>query len=354
MESFDLWALPMRDGKATGLPSLVKRDTGRGAVLGITNSGAYHYFPNTIGIQQVFVAQLDTTGKLPASVRLTESFIGRQPSWSPDGKSLEFAKPRPDGSFNVVRHAMETGEEQRFARRGLQPYGVLWLHDGTEFLAQVAVSSDLTPPNSIYAIDAKSGAFREVMGPNKDRSDLTVLSPDDKTSYQFARNPGGTLAFNRVVAVDLATDQERVILSLTGPIEALPRHVKLALTPDGRTLAIAICDQKSGDCRLTRVGVDGAGHRDVFGPFKATFLAGLAWTKDGRAILFAAQEGTKWRLMRVNADGGQPEFTGLQMDGLGTFAASPDGSRVAFSSTGPSSTHDLWALDVLSLLKKPR
>ncbi len=49
--------------------------------------------------------------------------------------------------------------------------------------------------------------------------------------------------------------------------------------------------------------------------------------------------------MRVSADGGQPEFTGLEVRDLGPFSVSPDGSRIAFTSTSANQS-ELWALDV--------
>jgi Tol biopolymer transport system component len=118
-----------------------------------------------------------------------------------------------------------------------------------------------------------------------------------------------------------------------------------------------------GDCQLYRVNTDGTEYREVFGPFTG-ITAGdrLSWTNDGRAILFVSREGASgecrvssclFKLMRVGADGGSPEFTGLEMN-LGTtgvFSVSTDGSRIAFDTTLPGSD-ELVALDVSSLMKQ--
>ena len=59
--------------------------------------------------------------------------------------------------------------------------------------------------------------------------------------------------------------------------------------------------------------------------------------------------------MRLPIEGGTPEFTGVELDGsLGvnprTIDLSPDGSRIAFTTT--KRVQELWALDnVLSVLK---
>jgi hypothetical protein len=58
--------------------------------------------------------------------------------------------------------------------------------------------------------------------------------------------------------------------------------------------------------------------------------------------------------MRVSAAGGNPEFTGLEMDlgASGIFAVSADGTRVAFDTTVPE-TNDVIAPDLTRLLSRP-
>ena len=73
----------------------------------------------------------------------------------------------------------------------------------------------------------------------------------------------------------------------------------------------------------------------------------LAWTKDGRSILFAQGE-HDWQLMRIPAAGGQPELAGLTTTGLRhDLALNPDGSRIAFGH-GKFSIKETMAIDHLS------
>jgi len=81
----------------------------------------------------------------------------------------------------------------------------------------------------------------------------------------------------------------------------------------------------------------------------------VAKTKDGRAIVFATPGGQRgdWQIMRIGVAGGNPEFTGLTVKALGTFDLSPDGTRIAFSTTrGGNLTEELLVLENLPVFFK--
>lgn len=79
----------------------------------------------------------------------------------------------------------------------------------------------------------------------------------------------------------------------------------------------------------------------------------VAWSKDGRSILFNQQQqaGTDhWGVMRVPAEGGGPATLVIAAPSMLSFDVSPDGSRIAYSTS--ERPDELWALDnVLSALK---
>ena len=110
------------------------------------------------------------------------------------------------------------------------------------------------------------------------------------------------------------------------------------------------------DVRLALVHLAGSDYREIYS-FKGGELADkFAWTKDGRGIVFAthgAFPSGDWQIMRIEADGGKPEFTGLTVKALSTFDLSPDGSRIAFSTTsGGTSIDELSVVDNLPALLK--
>src|SRR5206468_3375937 len=57
---------------------------------------------------------------------------------------------------------------------------------------------------------------------------------------------------------------------------------------------------------------------------------GLAWTADGKEIVFASNRGGLWRLWRVSTSGGTPELVHGVGEGAGAPTISPRGDRLAY------------------------
>jgi hypothetical protein len=131
------------------------------------------------------------------------------------------------------------------------------------------------------------------------------------------------------------------------------------LSPDGRTLAVMHRDAKTNQTYLARVGFDGSDFRRLHTIATSDVPSqtnSILWTTGGKAIQFKALGKTadSWQIMRLPADGGNPEFTGLEVNGLLWFDLNPDGSRMAFSHREPIAS-ELWVLDnVPSPLKASR
>jgi len=123
---------------------------------------------------------------------------------------------------------------------------------------------------------------------------------------------------------------------------------------------LGVPDATTKDARLSRISVDGSNYLELpaFSHIEGQLWPRkLAWTPDGRTILFASQDKRgKWQIMRLPADGRTAaESTGLEgADYLGTLDLSSDGSHIAFDAITKDST-ELWVLDnVPSLLKASR
>jgi dipeptidyl aminopeptidase/acylaminoacyl peptidase len=168
-----------------------------------------------------------------------------------------------------------------------------------------------------------------------------AISPDDKTFYLTA--PDEKEKKISIVSVDLASGgQKQVWMSPTtvDPTTYVP--MRLAMSPDGRTLALVLTE--GGKSQLVRVGVDGSGYRILYSAEgrgaagSALSRSGLAWTNDGRSILFMDANKTGQRLLQVSADGDKPEFTGLVIRDIFSdviFDLSPDGRTLAVHSWDP-------------------
>ncbi len=271
------------------------------------------------------------------------------PAWSPDGKSIAFKRHHPgsEDAYDLVVRSLETGEERTYLTSlGTSGSGApVWFHDGSGVMTGIGAA----PQRSLHRIDLKSGDFKELPAP----AGPNALSPDDKTLYLVRRAPDGKTP-DRILSIDVTTGQERPVF-----VSPATWPLSIALSPDGRTLVLAWIDRTAGNAKqhIARVSVDGGDYREVFtGPDHLGYGGTLAWSKDGRSILFNQElpEGAiRWGVgvMRVPADGGGAAtlVIALTPPTLG-FDPGPDGSRIAYSAR--EAENQLWALDnVLTSLK---
>ena len=121
------------------------------------------------------------------------------------------------------------------------------------------------------------------------------------------------------------------------------------LSPDGRMWALWRVDPQARKAVLGIAAADGSDFRELYSPGFSTVFTHLAWTRDGRTILFKLQD--KPQIMRIPAQGGAPEPTGIEVtESMMNMDVSPDGSRLAYSAT--KAPEQLWSLDnVLTGLK---
>jgi Tol biopolymer transport system component len=334
---FALWSIDVRNGGASGAPVLVKPELGRILAMGFTSPGTFYYMHVT-PTRDLFVAQLNPADSTlrGSPVALTDAYTGsRLPAWSPDGKAVAFARETnlsAQEDNDLVIRFLDSGQERIYAGADVtgQP---IWLPDGRSLLIPTWRQNRA----SLQRVNLETGVFTSVL--EKDVRQAALAS-DARTLYAAV---GRTIQ-----AVDLATGRERQVFIAPGPnnVQAL------ALSPDGRTLAFPLERRTVG-----LVGVDGAGFRE----FPAAGIRQVAWSRDGRAILFEAFAETTTgaggpidrKLMRLPVDGGMPEFTGVDLEGV--FSLTSDGTRLVFTrsrSTGGFQRRvEVWALD--NLLAKP-
>ena len=334
--SVGLWSVPVQDGKRAGVPSLVKADTGKIQALGMTRAGTYYYLARSV-LNQVFVAEMDQTGRVRGgSLKVAESFVGIRPRWSRDGKWLAVKRLKNGASNNeheLVIHSMESGAEWAFHPSPMGPGLPQWYLDGT--VQPISGNG--------FRVSMSGGEPKELTTAQPLPLDAT-LSHDDKLMYRPADRdpqkprPAGRVGGGRnegIEVVEMASGERKAFIAFPKAI----MNTAPALSPDGRTLVVAVADQG-----LARIGVDGTDMRTIYtGKFTA-YPGSYTWTRDGRAILFGQPSENSVRIMRVSAEGGQPEFTGISGDRLQTFDLSPDGSHIAYEARSDTN-YEPWAID---------
>ncbi len=122
--------------------------------------------------------------------------------------------------------------------------------------------------------------------------------------------------------------------------------MSLAVSPDGRQLAFA----KLMPMTINLLPTTGGEPRQLLKvqrPDRIYRTAGIAWTPDGRSVLFAKKrggpKGPNPELWQVPVDGGAAQNLGLAMDGLRHLSLHPDGRRIAF--TAGQQTSEVWMIE---------
>jgi Tol biopolymer transport system component len=341
----DLWSIPVHEGKPAGGASLVKRDIGPVANIGITRSGSLYYDSDQSDIEYISIAGL-------SGHSASESFVGNMPRWSPDGKYIALMRHRPSisGTADLVVHSLDSGEEKTYSHDGLRGSPPRWFPDGQSILVNTGTGG---MEKVFYRVDLKSGEFHKVLSVGALLTAAGNLSPDGKTLYLVGRSDAKTFVFDRAVAYDLTTGRALREFKPDGGISGI------ALSPDGSTLAIAgLIDQQTREARLSRISVDGADSRELYKSVRAVkktlLFDKIAWTRDGREILFTESDrNNNFRLLRISAEGGKAEYTGFEATGIISIDLHHDGSRIAYSAA--KQVREIWALDNLqSVWEKQR
>jgi Tol biopolymer transport system component/DNA-binding winged helix-turn-helix (wHTH) protein len=261
------------------------------------------------------------------SISLAVTSIGEKysPSLSPDGKQLAFSWNGGIGPyFSIYLKLIGTEEPLRLSKQESVDYNPVWSPDG-RYIAFCRIQKGET---GIYIVPALGGAERKVRDTHwEEREFYEVFWYFGRLSWS---PDGKLLAFSDRTSVSEPTSifllslDTLAIRRLTSP--RLPGDYNPSFSPDAQTLAFNRGSQ--GVTSIYTLAVSGGEeHRLVTGP---QYGWGLAWTPDGRNIVFAkagwlAKSGWLWKISR---HGGDPER--LQFGQEGT-EPSIRGNRLAYA-----------------------
>ena len=240
------------------------------------------------------------------AISLVVTSVGEKysPSLSPDGKQLAFAWNGGSGPyFSIYVKPIGTEESLRLSNQESVDYNPVWSPDG-HYIAFCRIQKGET---GIYIVPAVGGAERKVRDTHwEEREFYQVFWYFGRLSWS---PDGKLLAFSdRASSVEptsiyLLSLDSSAIRKLTSP--GLPGDYNPAFSPDGRTLAFNRGSQ--GVTSIYTLPVAGGEERRLI--TGSQFGWGLAWTQDGRNIVFGragwlAKSGWLWKISR---NGGEPE-----------------------------------------------
>jgi Tol biopolymer transport system component len=363
-----LWAVPMREGQASGPAVLLKADVGAINPMGITRGGSLYYMAAGNARQDVFVAPLEGYQVTKMPTRVGDQFVNANtgPAWSPDGETLAYysmrgasiERMRVDGGRpTLVLRSVKTGQERTFSmpQALLNPFlsGPRWFPNGRSLLI-LARNLEGTSV-AFFRFDIETGNSAPLHQVDGNPSSF-VLAPDGTAIFWTAPNTG------RLMRFDISTGQE-VELKRDAPV------ITVAVSPDGRQLAYLRSYDRRGNHTEAPSAVEvipsggGEARQLLRDPI---WLGGnrfntLAWTPDQKNLIVMRDDGVLWR---VPLDGAMPQTMNLLSDGgfwrpegsvtpkvgisiTGRFkspAIHPDGKTIAFS-LAQSDPGEIWALD---------
>ena len=231
----------------------------------------------------------------------TNPAVDSGPAWSPDGSQIAFFR-RSEGSGGIFLVPPIGGAERKLAE---SPH--YWRLEGTSGAGQ-----DLS-----WSADGKFLAVSD--------------RPSREEPFAIFR-----------VSVE-SGDKER----LTSPPAQSPGDHSPAFSPDGRTLAfVRQSASYAADVYLMQVA-DGKPRRLTYNDQPTR---GLAWTPDGREIVFSLLPGgigTNSSLWRISSLGGMPELLSGTGGGAIYPAISRQGSRLIYSRR--TSDFNIWRLELSGL-----
>ena len=289
--------------------------------------------------------------------------------WSPDGEWLSFTSNRVGDKNQIFAISPEGGEAIQLTRSESSVGGFNWSRDGKRI---AFTASDAPPPT---AKDRKEhlGDFEVV---RREYSHTHIWTLDVAEAMQgpvagqqhtrnkefsvggFSWSPDGTkIAFSATLNPDLIQGKTADIYLLTVGDNTITRLVSQPgpdnnpqWSPDGKQIvfssAMGATVYFANNSRLTIVPADGGTPKSLTDGFDEN-PGFVAWNADG--LYFSGLQKTSSHLFRVDpATGAISRVTGPDNLMAGGFSLSPDGRKLAFTASSPTSMNEVFVSDLPS------
>ena len=329
-----LWAVPVREGSASGTPILLKAGF-RGTPVTLTTAGTL-FFEQGDNVDDLVVSPLDVTGghATPAGTSASHDpgSLSRRPRWSNDGQWLMYETFRAGGSVLSMRN-LTTGAVTEVPLE----LAYWWTFDlSPDGRKMVCRAMDLEQHEGVFMVDTRTGAVEPVVlwKPGVARQFVPQFTVDGRSLTYLVGDYHG---HNTLVQRDLTTGAERNLAPIPPDIGNALRR-----SPDGRYAATYV-ESASADSTTLRVfDVIEQRVHDVFRVGRARAVTaedGVQWMPDSRALvanIHGASENAR-ELWWIPVDGGQPRRLDVGVDNVvdSAIAIDPDGRQIAFVAGDP-------------------
>jgi Tol biopolymer transport system component len=169
---------------------------------------------------------------------------------------------------------------------------------------------------------------------------LLSWSPDSRwlafASDSLPDKPANAAPRYRIHLLNVESGEERV---LPDPAPDCTMLIEPSISPDGKYLA-SVCVLALGINKLYVQRIDGELPREIAQIDTSFVLAGIAWSADGRSIIYSTY-GTTGRLWRISAEGGRPQQISVA-HGTEVPAVARVGNKLAYAQT--NYPYDVWSI----------
>jgi Tol biopolymer transport system component len=325
------WTIRVENGTPRGQAVLAKPSIGHVLPINFSRNGDYYYALST-GVRSVYLTEWDAAGGTatplaPLKGRFEE---GKGAAvWSPDGTDLAYLLQSPlvrggEGGNTIAIRALATGHIRTIPVGMSYIARIRWMPDRAAVILQ---GTDLKGRRGLFRVSLTAGDIEPiVVGPIS----RFAIAPDSRTLFYLREKS--------VVRRDLQTGAE-------ADIHSVPQGSGLALSPDGRWLALKVnLPADHGRPSIQILPVEGGEPRTLhtLPDVDSSTWRQLAWSADGRTVLFTNHHREVWQ---IPATGGTPRrlFGGLTM--ISEISIHPDGRRMAVSAG--NAKYEMWVMENL-------
>lgn len=254
----------------------------------------------------------------PTLVRLTnDGHFKQRPMWSPDGKTLVFA--RHQGATICLYLRGNDGVERRLTEAKYSEYDAVFFPDGKRLLFSFNNASPNQGDIEVYSV-SRDGSDLTPVAVTRDKlshEEWPCWSPDGKRIAYTSTRDGNQELYT---ALPDGSDERR--LTSDPAIDAHP-----AWSPDGKRIAFST--NRWGDLEIATVDVEGTNLT------RLTESAGLddypAWSPDGRRLAFTSNRAGNFEIYVAASDGSQPRNV-TEHPSIDNFPSWSPGGRLTFVS----------------------
>ncbi|MFC2096773.1 tetratricopeptide repeat protein [Bacteroidota bacterium] len=330
--TWDLWAIPMENGKPSGPVKKVYTGIGSVKPMGITENGECYFGFGESAFNSYIVPFNEETGKL--NEKSGASFLGSNVwvKWSPDEQYLTYININATANpWQLAVKNLKTGEERKLANNLFLAMSPCWSTDGNSILV-IGFEKDKFGKKgyqgAIFMVDVISGETTEILllSNYKYNNPTDDALPLSNIQWSSDGNSIFMLFFqDRIVKHDLETGKEETLYMQSH----FDRGV-LNLSPDGKRLLFAAKSPEQKKSHLYTIPVGGGKEKELCSPQEADNFHMAAWSPDGLFIYFIERiEGTN--LWRIPAEGGIPQLVWQSDDGIEGFNIQPDGKQIIYA-----------------------